>query len=169
MPADYDTATKTVSITGSGIPIIAAKLELGPVQTLAHQDTDGNWVLNDPPPNKALELAKCQRYFEISAWNLSIAVALSSSEIRFCGSYYYKVHKRIPPAITIGSPRYGQEIVVYDTVAHEDIYGLVASEPIAWNSDMISPRISDPQNRFVPGRLYQVIIPDYMYNMSADL
>ena len=42
--------------------IIAAKLELGPVQTLAHKDASGNWVLNDPPPNKALELAKCQRY-----------------------------------------------------------------------------------------------------------
>lgn len=42
---------------------IAAKLEQGAVQTLAHQDADGNWVLNDPPPNKALELAKCQRYF----------------------------------------------------------------------------------------------------------
>jgi len=32
------------------------------VQTLAHKDASGNWVLNDPPPNKALELAKCQRY-----------------------------------------------------------------------------------------------------------
>ena len=42
--------------------IKAAKLELGPVQTLARQDADGNWVLNDPPPNFALELAKCQRY-----------------------------------------------------------------------------------------------------------
>ena len=41
---------------------IAAKLELGTQQTLAHQDADGTWVLNDPPPNKALELAKCQRY-----------------------------------------------------------------------------------------------------------
>lgn len=41
--------------------IIAAKLELGPVQTLAHKEGD-TWVLNDPPPNKALELAKCQRY-----------------------------------------------------------------------------------------------------------
>lgn len=29
---------------------IAMKLELGPVQTLAHQDASGNWVLNDPPP-----------------------------------------------------------------------------------------------------------------------
>ena len=39
------------------------KLELGPVQTLAHKDENGNWILNDPPPNKALELTKCQRYF----------------------------------------------------------------------------------------------------------
>ena len=41
--------------------LIAAKLELGPVQTFAHKEGD-TWVLNDPPPNKALELAKCQRY-----------------------------------------------------------------------------------------------------------
>ena len=45
---------------------VAMKLEPGPFQTLAHQDATGNWVLNDPPPNKALELAKCQRYqFEL--------------------------------------------------------------------------------------------------------
>ena len=42
--------------------IKAVKLELGAQQTLAHQDAEGSWVLNDPPPNKALELAKCQRY-----------------------------------------------------------------------------------------------------------
>lgn len=42
--------------------LIAAKLELGPHQTLAHQDADGNWVLNDPPPKYGEELAKCQRY-----------------------------------------------------------------------------------------------------------
>lgn len=47
----------------SSVKLIAAKLELGPVQTLAHKDASGNWVLNDPPPNKALELAKCQRYY----------------------------------------------------------------------------------------------------------
>lgn len=47
---------------GNSVTVLAAKIELGPNQTLAHQDEDGNWVLNDPPPNKALELAKCQRY-----------------------------------------------------------------------------------------------------------
>ena len=41
--------------------IKAAKLELGPVQTLAHWGGT-QWVLNDPPPNKADMLARCQRY-----------------------------------------------------------------------------------------------------------
>ena len=43
------------------IKLYAAKLELGTVQTLAHKEGDA-WALNDPPPDKALELAKCQRY-----------------------------------------------------------------------------------------------------------
>lgn len=45
------------------VEVKAIKLELGPVQTLAHKEGD-TWILNDPPPNKALELAKCQRYFQ---------------------------------------------------------------------------------------------------------
>lgn len=47
----------------SGKVLVAAKLEFGPRQTLARQDAAGNWILNDAPPNKALELLKCQRYF----------------------------------------------------------------------------------------------------------
>lgn len=47
--------------TGS-LKLRAVKLELGPYQTLAHQDADGNWVLNDPPPKFGKELAECQRY-----------------------------------------------------------------------------------------------------------
>lgn len=41
----------------------AAKLELGSQQTLAHQE-NGEWVLNDPPPNYATELLKCWRYLQ---------------------------------------------------------------------------------------------------------
>lgn len=52
--------------TGYTKTFVAAKLELGTVQTLAHQE-NGRWVLNDPPPNKALELAKCQRFFQTFA------------------------------------------------------------------------------------------------------
>jgi len=49
------------AVAGEEISIQRWKLEPGPFQTLAHQE--GNtWVLNDPPPNYALELEKCQRY-----------------------------------------------------------------------------------------------------------
>lgn len=52
-----------VSTDGNGGGLVTAvKCEYGTQQTLAHQDADGNWVLNDPPPDKTLELLKCQRY-----------------------------------------------------------------------------------------------------------
>lgn len=38
--------------------IVAAKLELGSTQTLAHKEGD-TWVLNDAPPNKQMETLKC--------------------------------------------------------------------------------------------------------------
>ena len=44
----------------------AAKLELGDQQTLAHQDADGNWVLNEIP-DYGEQLARCQRYFQTFA------------------------------------------------------------------------------------------------------
>jgi len=44
--------------------LIAAKLELGPRSTLARL-VDGEWVLNDPPPNFQQELAKCQRVYQL--------------------------------------------------------------------------------------------------------
>lgn len=59
---NYRVAFRVGSYLGQA-DIIAAKLELGSEQTLAHQDAQGNWVLNDPPPNYQQELAKCQRYF----------------------------------------------------------------------------------------------------------
>lgn len=54
-----------IANAGETVQIIAAKLELGSVQTLASQDSEGNWVLNDPHPNFQQELAKCQRYYQL--------------------------------------------------------------------------------------------------------
>ena len=42
----------------------AMKLELGPTQTLAYQDEEGNWQLFETP-DYGEELAKCQRYFQL--------------------------------------------------------------------------------------------------------
>ena len=62
-----DTTSLFVRVIAYGVgetKVEQAKLELGSIQTLARQDTDGNWVIIDPPPNPAVELLKCQRYFE---------------------------------------------------------------------------------------------------------
>ena len=47
--------------TDNSAIIIAIKLELGDTQTLAHQDSSGNWVLNEIP-DFGEQLARCQRY-----------------------------------------------------------------------------------------------------------
>ena len=45
-------------VPNESIEIAAVKLELGPYQTLAHQDSTGAWILNEIP-NKGLETVKC--------------------------------------------------------------------------------------------------------------
>lgn len=59
----YDDETKTFTVTTQGKTIRAVKLELGSQQTLAHQDADGNWVLNEIP-KFGEQLAACQRYYQ---------------------------------------------------------------------------------------------------------
>ena len=44
---------------GTTSSFLAAKLELGSVQTLARLDDTGSWVLNDLPPNKGMEEIAC--------------------------------------------------------------------------------------------------------------
>lgn len=51
------------SLSTCAVDIVAWKLELGDQQTLAHQDADGNWVLNEIP-DYGEQLARCQRYFQ---------------------------------------------------------------------------------------------------------
>lgn len=50
--------------SGDYVTISAVKLELGSVQTLAHQDADENWVLNEIS-DYTTELLKCQRYYQL--------------------------------------------------------------------------------------------------------
>jgi len=63
VPNDATGLAIMIAASGANQPyklkLQAAKLELGSMQTLAHQE-NGTWVLNDAPPDFALELAKCQ-------------------------------------------------------------------------------------------------------------
>ena len=87
--ASYDNNSKTISLTGTGQTFVAVKLELGSTQTLAHQDGDGNWVLNEIP-DYGEQLARCQRhqlrvgYKQDSTYSpvLATGVAVSSAYIR---------------------------------------------------------------------------------------
>ena len=99
---------RAINITapaGTAKTLVAVKLELGSVQTLAHQDADGNWILNDPPPNKALELAKCQRYFrslrgdrtgEYASFGMGVANSATQANVFIPDG----IQMRITPAIT---------------------------------------------------------------------
>lgn len=61
----YDSASKTVTVTADGKKLVAVKLEMGPQQTLAHQE-GGVWVLNEIP-DYGEELTKCMRYLQVLA------------------------------------------------------------------------------------------------------
>lgn len=49
---------------GDGRAFVAAKLELGTKQTLAHLDESENWVLNEIP-DYGNQLLRCQRYYQL--------------------------------------------------------------------------------------------------------
>lgn len=85
----YDDETKTFTVTTQGKTILAAKLELGSQQTLAHQEY-GKWVLNEIP-DFGTELMKCQRYFEWMDVQFTSAIN---------GSTPYRVVKRATPVFT---------------------------------------------------------------------
>lgn len=60
-PAGMVEFTLVNNTVNSDVTVLAAKLELGPTQTLAHKEGD-KWVLNEVP-DYGEQLARCQRYF----------------------------------------------------------------------------------------------------------
>lgn len=88
----------------SPITIQAIKLELGTEQTLAHQDVQGNWVLNDPPPNFQQELAKCQRYFFNTKDSIFIGLPYTTGNGRITTNL--PVEMRVLPSVDISRVDY---------------------------------------------------------------
>lgn len=63
--AAFSTYENGLNWLHEGAVIYRYKLEVGSQQTLARQTASGLWVLNDPAPDPAAELAKCQRYQQV--------------------------------------------------------------------------------------------------------
>lgn len=107
--SDYHILFRTVA--GTTVNLQAAKLELGGKQTLAHEE-NGKVVLNDPPPNKALELAKCQRYYIPLGQYLNIpAVYFGVDYVDFVLSL---------PCTMKKSPTIGGNLIVIGSVRYHD-------------------------------------------------
>lgn len=84
---------------------VAAKFELGSVQTLAHKEGD-TWVLNDPPPDKGMELLKCQRYFVrylAKGYDLRIGYAFAYSQTNVSIQIPLPCSMRIVPAVSLSA------------------------------------------------------------------
>lgn len=89
--------------------VFAVKLELGSQQTLAHQDASGNWVLNDPPPNKAVELLKCQRYYRRIKGQILVGTVFDwdGEKLAYC-PFRYPVRMRTTPNIALNGTVYAR-------------------------------------------------------------
>lgn len=100
----YDSARKTVTVTADGKKLVAVKLEMGPQQTLAHQE-DGVWVLNEIP-DYGEELTKCMRYLQVLAapYDTSgngVAIGYANNTVDLWVPIPLAVPMRISPTPTI--------------------------------------------------------------------
>lgn len=88
--------------TGAGKGMIAAKLELGDTQTLAHKE-NGVWVLNEIP-DYGEQLRRCQRYYLKLEQN---TVGTGSGIENIGGSIVYPIYfpttMRTEPAVTVSN------------------------------------------------------------------
>lgn len=83
VPEDVSSIAYSVYVGRSALNIIAVKLELGSQQTLAHQDANGNWELNEIP-NYGEQLRRCQRYLiPINNWTRVRASYYSGTALFF--------------------------------------------------------------------------------------
>nr|DAG87283.1 MAG TPA: hypothetical protein [Herelleviridae sp.] len=103
-PSDGRFGFDVVAMQNFGVDIKAAKLELGSQQTLAHQDADGNWVLNEVP-DYGEQLRRCQRYFVRFGFPKPNYCTLGTGVVWSSKSVYISVplpnNLRAAPAITI--------------------------------------------------------------------
>lgn len=91
-------ASEKVSFTAR---LVAAKLELGEVQTLAKKEGEV-WTLLDPPPDPVLELARCQRYLVVyknTGANIGAFLGQTYSDGSFRFNIQTPSYMRVKPTI----------------------------------------------------------------------
>ena len=166
--ASYDNNSKTFSLTGTGQTFVAAKLELGTQQTLAHQDADNNWVLNEIP-DYGEQLRRCQRYFvnfnpyKMSYFAMPPAVASTASQAY--SAVTLPVAMRAQPVVS-----YGGNIALSQEADHAVTAILVSDNTFTGNS--VQLRYDVGAGTLTENSLYRVqgkADPTSYIWLSADL
>lgn len=112
------------------VTIKAVKLELGSQQTLAHQDADGNWVLNEIP-DYGEQLRRCQRYCRVYKANSVLpCLAFSQSEGWYLSTALPLDGMRTAPSNNIGDGmtvtigNLDSEFTIEKTISNWGIYDM---------------------------------------------
>lgn len=158
--AEYDSGTRTFAITVEGVLIHAAKLESGAQQTIACQDVEGNWVLNDPPPNKALELAKCQRYYRKSG-----VITFTANDVVYeyiSVGIEFPTAMRATPTITIRSQISKEIGEVTNFLSGQTVEGLSVEANTINENGFAGLHITN-------GSLPQDVIATFIYEADANM
>ena len=86
----------------AALDLLAVKLELGSQQTLAHQDADGNWVLNEIP-DYGEQLRRCQwyhiRYSAAGQAGLFAGIVRNNADVR---AVLTGLNMRTAPVVSYG-------------------------------------------------------------------
>lgn len=101
----HNTMLRLRAFEGYTVGAIAVGLELGPQQTLAHQDSSGAWVLNELP-DYGEQLIKCMRYLQVLAapYDTSgngVAIGYANNTVDLWVPIPLAVPMRISPTPTI--------------------------------------------------------------------
>ena len=165
--ASYDNNSKTISLTGTGQTFVAAKLELGTHQTLAHQDENGNWVLNEIP-NYGEQLARCQRYAKVYG-----SIPPNLGQPFFCAGFY-RVDSGFVQ-LTMICPEFRETPVVsildgdWSLFDGENVYTIGEINVIAYMPGVITLGITSPGNSFSNGKILTLFANSGKLILSADL
>lgn len=155
--------------------IEAAKLELGSTQTLAHQDENGNWVLNEIP-DYGEELAKCQRYFLRlgSRTYGQIGMGVCHADGVLTLHLYPSTAMRINPTVTAPAPALTGRIIAVDTTTGTQhslqLSGTGTNRYTNPETGVIQLAFTPIDSTLTAGRAYQIQAQGGGYvDLSADL
>lgn len=123
------------------VDILGVKIETGSIQTLASKTATGEWQFNDPAPNYAIELAKCQRYQlnlitgkeNNSPINTGLGVAHSNTNITF--EIAVPTTLRVNPTVTFGGN-------IYVTTLGGKKFKVLSIAPNHYNVHVVSIKVT---------------------------